>query len=268
MQWQQAKSRCSECEALRKTLLTPYPSCKRSRLCDLVDPALLEHRHCPTLEGYRVLSELIDRGTVLMGLELNALTTWPGDFQGFSELLRGSHRKLLGSALPGIAGRFRAEGETVTFGGAGAHRREGVSSERIEPELRRLYADTVFSAFASDDDHAVAMASARFLARFFRIHPFNDGNGRVGRAMIGLFCRLGGKYWLPRFDTSPRSRRRYLKALQYAHRYADEEAWRRQNPRCPPLFLAIWLRHQLEPAPSVDLEEMGPPSLIPEFNGD
>jgi fido (protein-threonine AMPylation protein) len=266
MQWR--KSRCAECKDLRKAVAPPYRSCKETRLCDLVDPALLDHRWCPNLGDYRELAESIELGSALMSLHLNEVTAWPDRAAGFLKLLCSSHQRLLGSGLPRIAGRFRTSAEAVVFGGNGAHRREGVAGERIEIELRQLYEATPLGSFASEDPHTVAMASAIFLTRFFRIHPFLDGNGRVGRAMIALLCRLGGTYWLPRFDPSPRSRRRYLKALQYAHRYADEDRMDRETPRCPPLFLAIWLRHQLEPAPSDDLEEMGPPSLPPGFDDD
>jgi fido (protein-threonine AMPylation protein) len=77
------------------------------------------------------------------------------------------------------AGQFRPLGKLAVFGG-----RTGAEPTRIPVELYRLNAELAEMMVASktpgDDCVALAYAHARFVA----IHPFIDGNGRVGRAML------------------------------------------------------------------------------------
>jgi len=77
------------------------------------------------------------------------------------------------------AGRFRRVGETVIFGG-----HLGADAQRIEIEYARLAVETrqMLSQAANDLERCVAVAF--YHARFVGIHPFNDGNGRLGRAIM------------------------------------------------------------------------------------
>lgn len=84
----------------------------------------------------------------------------------------------------------------MQFGGGGRHQREGEPGERIEAALTALFTETLAPAFAVDDPVQVSIACAKFLAWFFRIHPFADGNGRLGRSLIALLCRRGGRFEL------------------------------------------------------------------------
>ncbi len=95
------------------------------------------------------------------------------------------------------AGHVRSPGfgsERLTFG---PHR----SSDRatVISELDRLFAGAVprLRALESDSDNPEFERSALLLAVWFhaqviKIHPFEDGNGRVGRALMSvILVRLG-----------------------------------------------------------------------------
>lgn len=92
------------------------------------------------------------------------------------------------------AGQFRAPGQLAVVAGYPA-----ADSSRIHRELelalhqtRRLLAETFV------DELRLLAALSFFHVRFERIHPFQDGNGRVGRTVLAIqFERLFGR--LPDF---------------------------------------------------------------------
>lgn len=100
------------------------------------------------------------------------------------ELIRGVGRldanlilRLHGMLLRGInddwAGRFRRRGEWVRVG---AHM--GANPEYVD----RLV-DAIITEYYEDENYFIDRV-ARFHAEFETIHPFSDGNGRVGRVII------------------------------------------------------------------------------------
>ena len=110
----------------------------------------------------------------------------------------------------------------------------------------------------------LALRGAMFLERFFMIHPFVDGNGRVGRSILGLLINYT-RTWEFTFSrsTSRRQRRRYLRTLEYTHRHVP----RNNDERCksclrnPYWLLEKWIRGQMDPVQEY-LEEAAPPSFI------
>ena len=58
-------------------------------------------------------------------------------------------------------------------------------------EIRGLMADLLFMCEQATDAHPIARAAA-FHAMFERIHPFPDGNGRVGRLLINYMLEQAG----------------------------------------------------------------------------
>ena len=105
------------------------------------------------------------------------------------DLLLEIHRRLLaGTRLDVHGGRFRAEQNWI--GGSAFN---PCSAEYIPPPhelVPELVADLCESC---NDDSLPAVAQAAIAhAQFETIHPFVDGNGRVGRALIHLVLRRRG----------------------------------------------------------------------------
>lgn len=105
------------------------------------------------------------------------------------DLLLEIHRRLLaGTRLEAHGGRFRAEQNWI--GGSSFN---PCSAEYVPPPhelVPGLVADLCESC---NDDLLPAMAQAAIAhAQFETIHPFVDGNGRVGRALIHLVLRRRG----------------------------------------------------------------------------
>lgn len=84
------------------------------------------------------------------------------------------HQKLLAGIDDSIAGRFRAAGEYVRVGTHIAP-----APEHIERLLENVLLD-----YKADSQSFFSDKIAWFHLEFEHIHPFNDGNGRIGRVLI------------------------------------------------------------------------------------
>ncbi len=92
------------------------------------------------------------------------------------------HKMLVGGINDDIAGRFRAQHEYVRVGTHIAP-----APEHIEQLLDNLLAD-----YESSHDEYFLDRISRFHLEFERIHPFVDGNGRIGRVLINMQLMLHG----------------------------------------------------------------------------
>lgn len=92
------------------------------------------------------------------------------------------HRMLIGGIDDKIAGRFRASHEYVRVGSYIAP-----APEHIEQLLDNLLTD-----YESSHDEYFLDRISRFHLEFERIHPFVDGNGRIGRVLINMQLMLHG----------------------------------------------------------------------------
>ena len=92
------------------------------------------------------------------------------------ELIMLLHQMLIGGIDDEIAGRFRRTGEYVRVGTHIAP-----APERIESMMAATLRD-----YASDLDSYFLDKIALFHLRFETIHPFCDGNGRMGRVLINF----------------------------------------------------------------------------------
>jgi len=117
------------------------------------------------------------------------------------DLILRLHRMLLGGIDDGIAGRFRCAGEYVRVGTHIAP-----APERVEAMIDEALAD-----YSSNLDAYFLERIARFHLDFEHIHPFCDGNGRLGRVLINFqLLQLG----LPRIIIRNSEKRHYYRALQ------------------------------------------------------
>lgn len=92
------------------------------------------------------------------------------------------HQMLIGGIKDEIAGRFRQKGEYVRVGTYIAP-----APEQIEEMLNALIAN-----YSSDVTSFAVDKIAAFHLGFETIHPFNDGNGRIGRVLINAqLLKLG-----------------------------------------------------------------------------
>ena len=92
------------------------------------------------------------------------------------------HTMLLSDIDDGIAGRFRLKGEYVRVG----------SYIAPAPEQIELMMSSVLSEYLSNDTPYFLDKIAKFHLDFENIHPFCDGNGRIGRVLINFQLILLG----------------------------------------------------------------------------
>jgi Fic family protein len=97
------------------------------------------------------------------------------------------HRTLLEAEDPSHAGRLRDE--QVWIGG-GATPRTAEFVPPPEDEVRVLLDDLI--AYCNREDIPALVQAAIAHAQFETIHPFVDGNGRVGRCLVQLVLRRRG----------------------------------------------------------------------------
>ncbi|MEZ0493715.1 Fic family protein [Kineococcus sp. TBRC 1896] len=123
---------------------------------------------------------------------------------------RAMHHDLLAESAPDRAGRWRQEQVWIGGSGYGPHQAEFVPPhhEAVPAALEDLV------AFAARRDVPVLVHAALVHAQFETAHPFVDGNGRTGRALVHVLLRRRG---LVRHTVVPVS----AGLLREADRYVD-----------------------------------------------
>jgi Fic family protein len=98
------------------------------------------------------------------------------------ELMLLLHRMLITGIRDDIAGRFRSKGEYVRVG----------THIAPAPEHVGLMIEGILSEYGSNHESYFLDKIAKFHLDFENIHPFCDGNGRIGRVLICYqLIRLG-----------------------------------------------------------------------------
>ena len=111
------------------------------------------------------------------------------------------HQMLIGGIDDDIAGRFRQQGEYV---------RVGTHIAPAPEQVERLI-EAILVEYSSNLDSYFLDKIARFHLDFETIHPFCDGNGRLGRVIINFqFLQLG----FPRLIVRNSEKERYYRAFR------------------------------------------------------
>ncbi len=146
------------------------------------------------------------------------------------DLLRFWHRDLM-RAQPD-AGKFRSHDDPMLIVRRTAYgdydvRFKAPPSDRVEAELDR-FVETARAWRPSSDVLTNAVLKAALLHPYFEsIHPFEDGNGRIGRALLakGLAESFGAPIVVPVSPIIAAQRRDYYEALHVASLTLDWTPW-------------------------------------------
>jgi Fic family protein len=99
-----------------------------------------------------------------------------------TEVITLLHEMLMGNINDGIAGRFRKKGEYVRVG----------THIAPAPKHVEIMIELIISNYSADHSIYFTDKIARFHLDFETIHPFCDGNGRIGRVIINYqLARFG-----------------------------------------------------------------------------
>ncbi|MFW5966463.1 MAG: Fic family protein [Persicimonas sp.] len=144
-----------------------------------------------------------------------------------TRLLREIHERI----LKGVRGESRHPGHIRQnqnwIGPAGSSIEEATYVPPPANLLPELLSD-LETFIHTDERHPILIRAALVHQQFESIHPFWDGNGRVGRLLITLMLIEEGTLQQPTLylsDFFKRHRREYYENLQRVHQDDDLEAW-------------------------------------------
>lgn len=118
-----------------------------------------------------------------------------------SEFILLLHKMLLGNINDEFAGRFRKEGEYVRVG----------THVAPPPEFVEQYMKDLLIHFQSDHESYFLDKIVDFHLQFEHIHPFCDGNGRIGRVLMNFQLRQIG---FPPLIIRNKEKQNYYRALR------------------------------------------------------
>jgi Fic family protein len=144
-----------------------------------------------------------------------------------TRLLREMHRRL----MAGVRGRDRAPGELRTSQNwIGAPNSTVETAHFVPPPpwgLPALLTD--WERFANEEaEMPLLVQNALLHSQFETIHPFLDGNGRLGRLLLVFFLIARGRLQAPLLYLSAhleQERERYYEALQAVRQSGDATPW-------------------------------------------
>lgn len=115
-----------------------------------------------------------------------------------SWLLRAAHAELLrlGRGAGMTPGAYKTEQNYLADRGQKKILFVPISPERLDDGMERLL------AFANENDTEILIKSALSHLEFEALHPFKDGNGRIGRMLITLMLWKNGLISAPHFYVS------------------------------------------------------------------
>lgn len=195
----------SELDGFEKTLFTRYVYCTTA----------IEGNTLTEEEAYNLLSaDLTPRNkSVNETLEVSNYTYVKEYVEAYSggiteNFIKRVH-KLLMNGIRGSNGKLIEAGEYRT----GQAILQGIAFKPPHPELihrQMKYIIADYNSKLAERVHPIEIASY-FHQKFEEIHPFQDGNGRVGREILNYILTQNG---FPPIYVTPKQRSSYLTALQ------------------------------------------------------
>lgn len=170
----------------------------------------------------------------------------PYDTQSFVGEIQNIHYELFKSTGVLSPREFRTN---PVFFGTGSNFREGVKPNEIVKEMEILWSQIEPYFFSGQYELGLSI----FFPRFFRIHPFRDGNGRTARIFADIILAPHSK--VLNLDSTSSYKKQYIKALKYAHRKFDSGVGEVNSIRYMRLFLAKYIRDKI---PYGNIEEIDP----------
>jgi len=129
------------------------------------------------------------QNATLVAANVEAMTAaLAGDDDVTSTTILAVHRVLLGASDPDAAGQWRTEQVWIGTSSLSPHQADYVAPHH---EHVRAAIDDL-TRFAARRDLPPLVHAALLHAQFETIHPFTDGNGRVGRVLVHLAMRRRG----------------------------------------------------------------------------
>ncbi len=224
--------KCKRCEQVCRTV-KGWAGCPKwipdgvepqQRLCDILDDATLNYAE---LREFKELQR-IDRGVQLQVVWAHFFAPQnplPDTPELFVQWVKKWHGKIF-RGIPSIAGVLRDR--AASFGGHiyDPHRRSGSSPESIEKDLFAAHNELSESLQRRDP---IDLSIAIFLQRFFEVHPFKDGNGRVARVYCDClaFSRNRQFVWVSGVEPA------YTRGLEKAHAGRARDVIRKDEPNDP-----------------------------------
>lgn len=208
-------------KVLSKGILTPHLR-KENRIRTIHSSLAIEHNSLSIeqvtaiIDGKRILGNPVEIKEVK-----NAYTTYEMmltlDPFSVDDLLK-AHEAMM-KELISENGRFRSGGVGVFNGKALVHM--APPANMVPGQIQDL-----FSWYKASEIHPL-IRSAIFHYEFEFIHPFADGNGRMGRMWHSLLLGRWNEifYWLPVEDLIRSRQEEYYKALGKSDRDADSSAF-------------------------------------------
>ncbi len=138
-------------------------------------------------------------------------------------LIRAAHRALmrLGRGAKQSPGDYKTEQNFL------ADRRGKVSFVPISPEQLKPHMEKLIAYIEDGDDHSLIKAAVTHV-EFEALHPFKDGNGRLGRMLITLQLWQSGQIAAPHFYISQYFEDRrdaYIDRMRDVSETGDWTAW-------------------------------------------
>jgi len=141
------------------------------------------------------------------------------------DLILQIHHIIFHGVVPNLAGRLRGPAYSIRVHFANNPVRWGAEPDEVLPFLQRLVQtlrlniERLETRNADDEQFILDLygLAAWVQAEFIRIHPFRNGNGRVGRFLTNYILRRFGEEILP----IERPAGEYFQVLNYYHDHRD-----------------------------------------------